>query len=105
MEEQVPEGLRYLSHCPPDVLRMPLNVDGGDSQKERRCHETFVGLLFEERQLTTEQLLMGTFSWRTYYEKHLPVLGGIHTDKYLSYAPYLLSNAQFILPKSVSFQY
>ena len=48
---------------------------------------------------------MGTFSWRTCYEKHLPVLGGIHTDKYRSYAPYLFSNAQFILPKSVSFQY
>lgn len=94
MEEQVPEGLCYLSYCPPGVLRMPLNVDGGDTQKERRRHETFLGLLFEERQLTTEQLLMGTFSWRTCCEKHLPVLGGIHTDKYLSYAPYLFSNAQ-----------
>lgn len=105
MEEQVPEGLCYLSSCPPDVPRMPLNVDGGDTHKERRRHETVLPLLSEERQLTTEQLLMGTFSWRTCYERHLPVLGGIHTDKYLSYAPYLFSNAQFILPKSVSFQY
>lgn len=62
MGDQIPEGLCYLSYCPPDVLRMPLNVDGGDAQKELWSHETFLGLLFEERQLTTQQLLTGTFS-------------------------------------------
>lgn len=65
MEVQVPEGLCYLSYCPPDVLMMPLSLNGGDAQKELWCLETFPLLLVEERQLTTEQLLMGTFSWRT----------------------------------------
>lgn len=65
MEVQEPEGLCYLSFCPPDVLMMPLNLDGGDTQKELWCHETFSSLLVEERQLTTQQLLMGTFSRKT----------------------------------------
>jgi hypothetical protein len=51
---------------------MALNLDVGDTKK----------LLDEERQLITEHLLLGTFSWRT-CEEHLPALRGILTHKQL----------------------
>lgn len=105
MEVQVPEGSCYLSYCPPDVLMMPSNLDGGDTQKELWHHETFLRLLVEERQLTTEQLLMETFSWRICYEENLSSLRGLHTDKHLSYAPYFcfkMHNSSFLKFPSIT---
>lgn len=75
---QAPEGLCYLSHCPPAVPMMSLNLGGGYPQTT----PTPWKLLVEERQLTAEQLLMGTFSWWAHKE-HLPALRGIQTQNIL----------------------